>query len=97
MHLPNIWNYGLAAGLVIILSACGGSSNSKKTDPTSGTHSSAGISSTAASSTSSVSISSVASSVDTSSSSSSTGVSVVEDTTLVLPSSLEVVTNEAAH
>ena len=97
MHLPNIWNYGLAAGLIIILSACGGSSGSKKTDPTSGTHSSAGISSTAASS--SVSVSSVASSTDASASasSSSTGVSVVEDTTLVLPSSLEVVTNEAAH
>ena len=93
MHVSNILKYGLAASLVITLSACGGGSGSKKPNSISGTTSSLGTSSIAISS---LSVSSVTTSTATLSSSaaSSTGASVVEDTTLVLPSSLEVVTNE---
>ena len=85
-------------GMVVMLTACGGSSGSSGKSKSSnatgvGTSSMIAASSVA---TSSVAQSSAMTSV-ASSTASSQAVAIVEDKTLVLPASLEVVTNESTH
>lgn len=107
MYLRNSITLSVAAYMAVVLSGCGGSNDSKPA-VTNNSQSSAVTSSSVASTASSMasvasSTSSAAASVTssvtsstTSSAASSAPVAVIQDTTLVLPSSLEVVTNEAA-
>ncbi len=100
MQLKNFVKYAIL-GMAVMLTACDGSSsrsgkNTSSTPVNTGGSSSQAISSAAVSSAmsslapSSVGVSSIASST------ASSTIAVVEDKTLVLPSSLEVVTNENA-
>lgn len=88
MQLMSYFKYGLAV-FAIALTGCGGGGSSDKSASSAMTvtsSSTAIVASSTATSSSSIAVSSASSSV-----------ALIEDVSLVLPSSLEVVTNEAAH